>query len=237
MTVNDKRVLVVGGNGHIGASVAAAFRLHGAKVAVADSSVTAVTTDTIRMDVTDAKDVATAVRTATERLGGTVEVLINAVGLAVEAPFTETSDETWRETIEVNLLGVVNACKAVTPGMVDASWGRIINLASQIGIKGGAGLSAYAASKGGVIALTRSMALELAEFNVLVNAIAPGPIRSPMIDRTSHQWQAKKLSELPLGRFGNAEEVAPTALLLADDPGGNLFVGQTLSPDCGDAMH
>jgi 3-oxoacyl-[acyl-carrier protein] reductase len=153
-----------------------------------------------------------------------------------EATFLETGDEIWRRTLEIDLLGVVNCCRAVMREMSDTGWGRVINIASQIGIKGGAGLSAYAAAKGGVIALTRSLALEYAPKNVLVNAIAPGPIESPMVRSTSREWQESKIAQLPLGRFGTADEVAPSAILLASDPGGNIYVGQTLGPNSGDVM-
>lgn len=115
-------------------------------------------------------------------------------------------------------------------------WGRIINISSQLGIKGGIGLSHYSAAKAGVIGLTKSLALELAPDNVLVNSIAPGPIETPLVDGISESWKAAKRAELPLGRFGRPEEVAPAAILLASDPGGNLFVGQTLGPNSGDVM-
>lgn len=92
------------------------------------------------------------------------------------------------------------------------------------------------AAKAGVIGFTKSLALEMAPHNVLVNAIAPGPIATPMIDGISSDWKKAKAAELPLGRFGNPDEVAPAALLLASDPGGNLFVGQTLGPNSGDVM-
>jgi 3-oxoacyl-[acyl-carrier protein] reductase len=112
----------------------------------------------------------------------------------------------------------------------------VINLASQLAIKGGVSLSHYSAAKAGVIGLTKSLALEVASAGVLVNAIAPGPIETPMVDGISAQWKREKMAELPLGRFGRPEEVAPTAVLLASSPGGDLYVGQTLGPNSGDVM-
>ena len=100
----------------------------------------------------------------------------------------------------------------------------------------GSGLAHYAAAKAGVIALVKSLALEVSARGVLVNAIAPGPVETPLVDGISAEWKAAKRAELPLGRFGLPEEVAPAALLLASDPGGNLFVGQTLGPNSGDVM-
>ncbi len=120
--------------------------------------------------------------------------------------------------------------------MLAQRWGRIINVASQLGIKGGAELTHYSAAKAGVIGFTKSLALEVAKDNVLVNAIAPGPIETPLVAGISSAWKTAKAAELPLGRFGLAEEVAPVAVLLGSEPGGNLFVGQTLGPNSGDVM-
>lgn len=97
-------------------------------------------------------------------------------------------------------------------------------------------MSHYVAAKAGVIGFTKSLALEVAEYNVLVNAIAPGPVETAMVAGVTEEWKKAKMRELPLGRFGVVEEVAPTALLLASEPGGNLFVGQTLGPNSGDVM-
>jgi 3-oxoacyl-[acyl-carrier protein] reductase len=94
----------------------------------------------------------------------------------------------------------------------------------------------YAAAKAGVIALTKSLALEVSSQGILVNAVAPGPIDTAMIAGISENWRERKKAELPLGRFGIPEEVAPTVVLLASDPGGNLYVGQTLGPNSGDVM-
>ena len=101
---------------------------------------------------------------------------------------------------------------------------------------GGPGFAHSAAAKAGVIGFTKSLALEVAKDNVLVNAIAPGPIETPLVGGISDDWKRAKAKELPLGRFGLADEVAPTAVLLASEPGGNLFVGQTLGPNSGDVM-
>jgi 3-oxoacyl-[acyl-carrier protein] reductase len=120
--------------------------------------------------------------------------------------------------------------------MRQRKWGRIINIASQLAIKGGVGLTHYSAAKAGVVGLSKALALETAADNVLVNCIAPGPIETPLVEGISETWKTAKRAELPLGRFGTPAEVAPTALLLASDPGGNLFVGQTLGPNSGDVM-
>jgi 3-oxoacyl-[acyl-carrier protein] reductase len=120
--------------------------------------------------------------------------------------------------------------------MVQTGWGRVINVASQMGQKGGEGRTHYSASKAGVLGFTRALAREVARHNVLVNAIAPGPIDTPLTTGLTPVERESKTAALPLGRFGYPEEVAPTALLLASDPGGNLYVGQTLGPNSGDVM-
>jgi 3-oxoacyl-[acyl-carrier protein] reductase len=119
--------------------------------------------------------------------------------------------------------------------MLERGDGRIINVASQLGQVGGKSVGHYAASKAGVIGLTKSLAREVSRRGVLVNAIAPGPIDTPMLHGESEEWRSSKLAELPIGRFGTVEEVAPTAVLLAS-AAGSYYVGQTLGPNGGDVM-
>ena len=146
----------------------------------------------------------------------------------------DMSTAMWDEMLRVDLRSVF-LCARRSAAHAAQRWGRIISIASQLGIKGGVELSHYAAAKAGVIGFTKSLALEVAPDNVLVNAIAPGPIATPLVDGISADWKRAKEASLPLGRFGRADEVAPTAVLLASDPGGNLYVGQTLGPN-GDVM-
>ena len=222
-----RRVLVVGGGSGIGAAIAEAFRSEGAaEVLTAD-----LRSADLTLDVTDEASVQAAAATA-----GPIDVLVNSAGILTESPLAEIRLAQWRQTIEVDLTGIFLTCRYVVPGMVDRGWGRVINVASQLGIKGGVGLTHYSAAKAGVIGLTKALALEVAPAGVLVNAIAPGPIETPLVDGISEEWKVAKRRELPLGRFGLAHEVAPTAVLLASDPGGNLFVGQTLGPNSGDVM-
>jgi 3-oxoacyl-[acyl-carrier protein] reductase len=227
-----RAVVVTGGASGIGAAIAAAFTDNGDRVVVMDR---VSGNGTIGVDVADEASVQAAFVEARERLGS-IDVLVNSAGLLTESPLESMSLDKWNETIAVDLTGVFLCCREVVGEMRQQKWGRIINIASQLAIKGGVGLSHYSAAKAGVVGLSKALALEMAADNVLVNCIAPGPIDTPLVEGISESWKAAKRAELPLGRFGTAAEVAPAALLLASDPGGNLFVGQTLGPNSGDVM-
>jgi 3-oxoacyl-[acyl-carrier protein] reductase len=186
-------------------------------------------------DVTDEAAIVAGVQDASTLVGG-IDILVNSHGMLTESALVDMSLEQWSETMAVDLTSVFLLCRAVLPGMLERRFGRIINVASQLAIKGGVGMSHYAAAKAGVIALTKSLALEVAPHGVLVNAVAPGPIETALLDQISDDWKSAKRAELPLGRFGTPDEVAPTVVLLASEPGGNLYVGQTLGPNSGDVM-
>jgi len=234
--------LVTGGASGIGLAIVEAFVTAGAQVAVADRDVEALEAVarrldvlTVVLDVTDEADVEAVVATVDAELDG-IDVLVNAAGVLSQAPLEELSTADWNRIVAVDLTGVFLMMRAVGRLMLRDGGGRIINLASQLAIKGGSEVAHYAAAKAGVIALTKSAAIEWSGRGVLVNAIAPGPIVSPMTDRMTPQWRAEKAAELPIGRFGVPHEVAPTALLLASSPAGDLYTGQTLGPNSGDVM-
>ena len=229
---SGRGVVVTGGSSGIGKAIAEAFRANGDRVAVLDR---AAGDGTIRVDVADEDSVRAAFAEAREMLGS-IDVLVNSAGLLTESPLEDMSLAMWNETLTVDLTGVFLCCREVVGEMRQRKWGRIINIASQLAIKGGVGLTHYSAAKAGVVGLSKALALETAADNVLVNCIAPGPIETPLVEGISESWKAAKRAELPLGRFGTPEEVAPAAVLLASDPGGNLFVGQTLGPNSGDVM-
>jgi 3-oxoacyl-[acyl-carrier protein] reductase len=241
--LGGRTALITGGAGGIGLAIAEAYVREGARVVVADldgdrtvkAAGEAGAHGGVALDVTDEDSVRAAVE-QTLTLLGRIDVLVNAAGIASEAPLIEMSKQMWDEILAVDLTGVFLCCRYVVPGMVEQRWGRVINIASQLGIKGGRSFAHYSAAKAGVIALTKSLALEVAEHNVLVNAIAPGPVETPLLAGISEEWAAAKRKELPLGRFGVPAEIAPTAVLLASEPGGNLYVGQTLGPNSGDVM-
>ena len=242
MSKLDGQVAVVtGASSGIGAAIARSFAKEGATPALLDiapipndlASLDSVSTHTV--DVTDSDSVKDAMAAVVDR-HGRLDILVCAAGILDEVPFLELTPERFDKTLAVDLRGVFLAARWAAPYMAEAGRGRIINIASQLGIKGGTNLAHYVAAKAGVIGLTKALALELAPRGVLVNAIAPGPIETPLIEGLSPEWKKNKAAELPLGRFGRPEEVAPTALLLASSPDGDLYVGQTLGPNSGDVM-
>ncbi len=243
MTLVGRTALVTGGASGIGRAIVQAFVAEGAQVVVLDrdadrARATAAEDGAaggVGADVADEEQVVAAVAAARELLGR-IDVLVNSAGLLTQSPLVDMPLAQWRETIDVDLTGVFLLCRAVVPEMVARGDGRVINIASQLALKGGASLTHYSAAKAGVLGLTKSLALEVSASGVLVNAIAPGPVQTPLVDGLSEDWKSAKRRELPLGRFGRPEEVAPTAVLLASSPGGDLYVGQTLGPNSGDVM-
>jgi 3-oxoacyl-[acyl-carrier protein] reductase len=241
--LQGRRALVTGGASGIGRAIAEAFLAEGARVVLLDRDETLVeqaardvgAAGSVAADVADEAQVRQAVTDAEQTLGD-IDVLVNAAGILTQAPLVEMSLAQWQQTIDVDLTGVFLMCRHVVPGMVHRGAGRVINIASQLAIKGGESLTHYSAAKAGVIGLTKALALEVSRSGVLVNAIAPGPIETPLVEGISEDWKTAKRAELPLGRFGRPEEVAPTAVLLASSPGGDLYVGQTLGPNSGDVM-
>lgn len=240
--LSGRCALVVGGAGGIGGGIAEAFLAAGATVVIADFNeeftnrrAREIGSLAVVIDVTNETSVRHAVETATTVMGR-IDILVNSAGIATQSPVVDMSLEVWNETLAVDLSGVFLVTHHVLPQMLQRGDGRIINVASQLGIKGAASLAHYAAAKAGVIAFTKSLALEVSANGVLVNAIAPGPVYTQMVAGIDEEWKAAKAKELPLGRFGEIEEVAPTAVLLASSPGGNLYVGQTLGPNSGDVM-
>ncbi|MGB4135118.1 MAG: SDR family NAD(P)-dependent oxidoreductase [Microbacterium sp.] len=167
---------------------------------------------------------------------GRIDVLLNNAYVTDQHLIQDIEPDVWDRVIAVNLRSVYLTCHFAVPHMIEAGYGRIINMASQIAQKGGVEHSHYAASKAGIIAFTKSIALELGRHGITANCIAPGPIETHVMATVNEQWREKKLSELVLPRFGRVEEVTPTAILLASDPDGNIYTGQTLGPNSGDVM-
>jgi 3-oxoacyl-[acyl-carrier protein] reductase len=246
-SLDRRRAVVTGAASGIGAAIALAYAQAGARLVLADLNearlaahadlcrASGAQVDTVIADVGDEAGAHGIVDRCIAAYGG-IDILVNNAGMLTQARCTDLTTRMWDDMLRVDLRSVFLCSRRALPSMTAQRWGRIINVASQLGIKGGAELTHYSAAKAGVIGFTKSLALEAAPDNVLVNAIAPGPIETPLVDGISAAWKEAKSKELPLRRFGRAEEVAPTAVLLASDPGGNLFVGQTLGPNSGDVM-
>jgi 3-oxoacyl-[acyl-carrier protein] reductase len=246
-SLDGRRAVVTGAASGIGAAIARAYAQAGARLMLADRDAARLASsaadcralgarvETVEADVGDEAGANRIVDQCIAVLGG-IDILVNNAGMLTQARCTDLTTEMWDEIMRIDLRSVFLCTRRALPLMTAQRWGRVINVASQLGIKGGAELSHYSAAKAGVIGFTKSVALEVAPDNVLVNAIAPGPIETPLVDGISNAWKQAKAAELPLRRFGRPDEVAPAALLLASDPGGNLFVGQTLGPNSGDVM-
>ena len=185
-------------------------------------------------DVSVEADVAAMVAAA-ETAFGPVTHLVNNAGYVHQARFVDLTLADFDRMIAVHLRGTFLCTRAVLPGMVARGAGVIVNIASQLGQIGGNELSHYAAAKAGIIGMTKSLAREVSAQGVRVNAVAPGPINTPLVRNLSAEWQRVKAAELPLGRFGEPEEVAETVAFLCS-PAASLFVGQTLGPNSGDVM-
>lgn len=185
-------------------------------------------------DVSDAESVDGLVGSFESRYG-TPDVLVNNAGVLRQSRLEEMSVDEWDEVMAVDLRGVFLVTRRVVPEMTERGSGSVINMASQLGLKGAEELTHYSAAKGGVIAFTRALAREVSP-DVRVNAIAPGPVETDLLDDISEEWRRSKAAELPMKRFGRVDDIAPTAVFLAGDESG-YYTGQTLSPDGGDAMH
>lgn len=167
----------------------------------------------IRVDVTDARAVTAAVESV-----GRVDILVNSAGIVgPNKPTWEVLDREWESTFAVNVFGTFAMCRAVVPQMMERGWGRIVNIASIAGKEGNPRLAAYSASKAAVIGFTKSLGKELARSGVLVNAIAPAVIETPMNAKTSQDVLDRLTSLIPMGRLGTAEEVADLVAWLASD--------------------
>jgi 3-oxoacyl-[acyl-carrier protein] reductase len=166
---------------------------------------------------------------------GEIDVLVNNAGTFSQVFLHELDVKEWDRVMGVNLRGCFLCTRMVLPRMLERGRGKVINVASQLGQIGGTEMVHYSASKAGVIGFTKALAREVSTKGIHVNAIAPGPILTDMMAEETDEWAAQKLSELPIGRFGEVHEVAPTAVFLASDES-SYYVGQTLCPNGGDVM-
>ena len=204
-----RTAIITGAESGIGAAVAERFRAAGIKVFSLDLAASA----DFQVDISNSEQVNSAVAQI-----GSVDILINSAGITgPNTPLAQTSDAEWNRTLAINLNGTFNTCRAVVPGMVEKGWGRIVNIASIAGKEGNPNLSAYSASKAAVIGLTKSLGKELATTGVLVNAITPAFIQTPMNVNTTEETLQYMISKIPMNRVGQVEEVAALISWLASD--------------------
>ncbi|MDV2685394.1 3-oxoacyl-[acyl-carrier-protein] reductase [Alkalihalophilus lindianensis] len=188
----------------------------------------------IQADVANSESVQAMIKETVEAFGR-VDILVNNAGITRDNLLMRMKEEDWDAVINTNLKGVFNCSKAVTRQMMKQRYGRIINVASVVGILGNAGQANYVAAKAGVIGLTKTMARELANRNILVNAVAPGFITTDMTDELTDEMKAQMLGQIPLGSLGKPEHIASVVRFLATDDAAYM-TGQTLNVDGGMVM-
>ncbi|CEG22449.1 3-oxoacyl-[acyl-carrier-protein] reductase FabG [Planococcus massiliensis] len=242
-----KTAIVTGASRGIGAEIARRFSEAGAKVVVnysgSQEKAEAVVADiranggeaiAVKANVSDS-DAVKAMIDETMKAFGSIDVLVNNAGITRDNLMMRMKDDEWDDVINTNLKGVFICTKGVTRQMMKQRSGRIINVASIVGVMGNAGQANYVAAKAGVIGLTKTTARELASRNITANAVAPGFITTDMTDALGEDIQKTMLAQIPLGRFGKPEEVAKAVLFLASDDS-SYMTGQTLHLDGGMVM-
>ena len=242
-----KTAIVTGASRGIGAEIARKFAADGAKVVVnysgSQEKAEAVVADikanggeaiVFKANVSDSESVKAMVD-ETMKAFGSVDILVNNAGITRDNLMMRMKDDEWDDVINTNLKGVFVCTKAVTRQMMKQRAGRIINIASIVGVMGNAGQANYVAAKAGVIGLTKTTARELASRGITANAVAPGFITTDMTDQLTEDVQKAMLGQIPLGRFGAPEDVAKAALFLASDDA-SYMTGQTLHLDGGMVM-
>jgi 3-oxoacyl-[acyl-carrier protein] reductase len=238
-----KTAIVTGAGSGIGRAVAQRLAKEGYRVVVNDlreEAAKAVAADiganakAVAGDVSREADVARIVE-ACETAFGPCTHLVNNAGIVHQARFTDLEPADFDRMFAVHVRGTYLCMRAVLPKMLAAGAGVIVNMASQLGQIGGIELVHYSGAKAAIIGMTKSLAREVSASGVRVNAVAPGPINTPLVMALSDDWRREKAASLPLNRFGEPEEVAAAVAFLCS-PDASLFVGQTLGPNSGDVM-
>jgi 3-oxoacyl-[acyl-carrier protein] reductase len=241
--LTGKTALVTGASGGIGAAIAAALHGAGATLALSGTRVeplqalAAELGDRVHVlpcNLSDAEAVAALPKQAAEAMGS-VDILVNNAGITRDNLFMRMSDEEWDSVIAVNLTATMRLCRGVIRGMMKARWGRIVNISSVVGAMGNPGQANYAASKGGMVAMSKAIAQEVASRGITVNCVAPGFIETAMTDKLTDDQKAAILGQVPAGRMGTPAEIAAAVLYLASLEAAYV-TGATLHVNGGMAM-
>ena len=246
MDLKGRVAIVTGGAQGIGKSIAAQLALAGANVVIADvaEEMAKSTAEEISrkgseavsivVDVSSLSSVEEMVKKTLDKFGR-IDILINNAGITRDALVMRMKEEDWDLVLDINLKGAFNCIKIVSPIMMKQRFGKIVNIASIVGINGNAGQANYSASKGGLIALTKTCAKELASRQINVNAVAPGFIQTSMTERLSVEVREKLSFQIPLGKIGNPDDVANAVLFLVSEKS-SYITGEVIKVDGGMAM-
>ncbi|CAN7723405.1 SDR family NAD(P)-dependent oxidoreductase [Rhizobium sp. LjRoot98] len=237
--LEGRTALIFGGRTGIGAAVGSLFEQAGARVLIADlfdkSEIAENNRDALFCDVSDKTNVEQVVDVAIQRLGH-IDILINNAGVGTPAQdVQDIPTDVWSKVFAVNVAGSLFAIQAVIPHMINRGYGRIINTASQLAHKPAPKQSAYSASKAALVAMTVSIAQEVASKGITVNCVCPGPTGTNMWHGSDPNWKNWKTEQLPIRRIGTADEIASAYLYLASDAA-SFMIGQSISPNGGDVM-
>ena len=242
--LSGRRALVTGATGGIGGAVARALHRQGATVALSGTRVGALEAlagelgeraRIVPCDLGDAAAVEKLPAAAESAMGGGVDILVNNAGLTRDGLAMRMKDEDWNRVIEVNLTAGFRLVRACLRGMMKARFGRIIGIASVVGVTGNPGQANYAASKAGMIGMSKALAQEVASRGITVNCVAPGFILTAMTEALNEDQRARLLERIPAGRLGSGEDVASAVVYLASDEA-SYMTGQTLHVNGGMAM-
>ncbi|MBN2058183.1 MAG: 3-oxoacyl-[acyl-carrier-protein] reductase [Candidatus Saganbacteria bacterium] len=247
MQLKGKVALVTGSAQGIGKAIAVALAKAGANIIISDINLElanktaeeikalGVKTMSVKLNVADATEAEEVVKQAKEAMGQ-IDILVNNAGITRDTLFIRMKKEDWDLVLNINLNGVFNMCKAVVPLMMKQRFGRIINIASIVGEMGNFGQANYAASKAGVIGLTKTLARETAPRGITVNAIAPGFIQTAMTDKIPEEVKQKMMAQIPMAKLGQPEDVANACLFLASEAAAYI-TGQVINVNGGMLMN
>lgn len=242
-SLDKKNALVTGASGDIGRSIAVALHEAGAQVIISGTRLEPLEAlkrelgervHIILCDLSDKDEVRLLIGNAIETLGS-IDILINNAGITQDNLFMRMSDDEWNNVINVNLSSTMQLCRGVLRGMMKSRWGRIVNISSVVGVTGNPGQANYAASKAGVIGMSKSLAYEVASRGITVNCVAPGFISSAMTDKLNDKQKDFIISSIPSNCMGNSKDVAAAVLYLASTEA-SYVTGQTLHVNGGLAM-